>query len=311
MKAAFVFSGQGAQYPGMFRDLYEQNEDARRVFDAASQALGRDLGALCFSGTAEDLNLTHNTQPCVLTADLAAAAALMGKGIRPAAVAGFSLGEYAALTVAGVLSEADVFPLIQLRADAMQRAVPVGEGGMAAVVGRTVEEVRALCREIEDDFVAPANENSPLQTVVSGTASGIAKFTALAEARGVMAVPLKVSAPFHCRLMQPAAEELKAALVQCRFGAPTMPVYMNYTGEVLAKAEDTAEMLYRQAFHPVLWADTVRRMAEDGVSLFVECGPGKTLSGLIKRTVKGAKVLHVESMATLEKAVAEWEALKE
>lgn len=302
MKIAFVFSGQGAQYPSMFQDLYQANTHAKAVFDLADRTLGRGISWLCFEGTQEELNLTHNTQPCVLAADLAAGEALLGAGVRPAAAAGFSLGEYAALTLAGVLAKEDVFPLIQLRADAMQDAVPAGEGAMAAIVGLPSADVAVLCAQITDDYVIAANFNAPVQTVISGTAKGVAAASALAREAGAAVMPLKVSAPFHCELMKPAADALEKALAKLSFGTPSLPVYMNVTAAPLPSAEAAKELLFRQAYSPVQWVQTIRSMYDDGIDTFIECGPGKTLSGLVKKTLKGCdvRIMRVENRETLE-----------
>lgn len=304
MKIAFVFSGQGAQYPSMFQDLYQSDSGVKSVFDLADHSLGRGISTLCFEGTQEELNLTHNTQPCVLAADLAAGAALLGAGIRPDAVAGFSLGEYAALTVAGVIAKENVFPLIQLRADAMQKAVPAGEGAMAAVVGLSSDEVAALCERAEG-YVIAANFNSPVQTVISGAAAGVAAASTLAENAGAAVMPLKVSAPFHCELMRPAADALEKAFADVSFGTPAFPVYMNVTAARLPSADAARELLVRQAYSPVQWVQTIRNMYDDGIDTFIECGPGKTLSGLIKKTLKGceARIMRVENCKTLEETL--------
>lgn len=303
MKIAFVFSGQGAQYPGMFKDLYEESTEARGIMDEADKALKRKISKLCFEGTQQELNLTHNTQPCVLAADLAAGLTLIGNGIQPDAVAGFSLGEYAALTIAGVLEEKDVFPLIQARADFMQEAVPVNAGAMAAVMGKTGAQVEDLCSEIKDDYVIAANYNSPVQTVVSGTAQGVQKLLHLAQEKEIRAIPLAVSAPFHCRLMKPAAKQLKSYLAQITVKSPKVPVYMNYTAKPLVSQTEVKELLCNQACNPVLWEQTIKNMTADGIDTFIECGPGKTLCGLIKKTVKDVNVYRVENVKTLKETL--------
>lgn len=300
MKTAFLFSGQGAQYPGMFRDLYENSSDVREVFSLADESLGRSISKLCFEGTQEELNLTENTQPCVLAADMVAGRILKSHGIIPDAVAGFSLGEYAALECAGVLRQEDVFPLIQLRAEAMQRAVPIGEGAMAALVGISPEKAAVLCKEVTEEYVIPANYNSLVQTVISGTAAGVQAVIELADSKGIRALPLSVSAPFHCKLMAPAAEELGIRLRTVSMSDAKLPVYMNYTGKVLNKDQNVKDLLEKQACSPVQWVKTLQNMYEAGIDTFIECGPGRTLSGLVKKTLTGVNVLRVENLKTLE-----------
>ena len=299
MKIAFLFSGQGAQYPGMMKDLCEAEPAAAEVFAAADRALGRPVSELCFEGTQEDLNLTHNTQPTVLAADLAAAAVLKAHGIIPDAAAGFSLGEYAALSFAGVLGQEEAFKLIQIRADAMQEAVAPGEGAMAAFVGATAEQVEAICAKVTGGYVTAANYNSPVQTVVSGSAAGVDEACELAEAEGLRCVKLAVSAPFHCALMEPAAMRLKEEFKNIEFAAPQIPVYMNVNGSPAAGADEIPELLVQQAMSPVRWVETLRNMQEDGVDTFIECGPGKTLSGLVKKTLKDVRIFRVENIKTL------------
>lgn len=299
MRTAFLFSGQGAQYPGMMKDLYDTEPAARAVFDSADAALGRSISGLCFGGTQEELNLTHNTQPCMLAGDLAAARALESHGIKAEAAAGFSLGEYAALAYAGALPEEDVFRIIQIRADAMQEAVALGEGAMAAFVGASAEQVEEICSRVTRGYVTAANYNSPVQTVVSGTVSGVDEACAMAEAAGLRSVKLAVSAPFHCALMEPAAMRLKKEFGQITFSRPGIPVYMNVDGKALYDETFIAESLVRQAMSPVRWVQTLENMKADGIDTFIECGAGKTLSGLVKKTLKDVTVLRVENQKTL------------
>lgn len=299
MKTAFLFSGQGAQYPGMLKDLYDAEPKAREVFALADKVLGRSISGLCFEGTQEDLNLTHNTQPTVLAADLAAAAALKAHGILPDVVAGFSLGEYAALSFAGVIGQEEAFKLIQIRADAMQDAVAPEEGAMAAFVGATAEQVEAICAKVARGYVTAANYNSPVQTVVSGSAAGVDEACELAEAEGLRCVKLAVSAPFHCALMEPAALRLKEEFKTISFSEPEISVYMNVNGVPAAGAGDIPELLVRQAMSPVRWVETLQNMQKDGVDTFIECGPGKTLSGLVKKTLKDVRIFRVENIKTL------------
>ena len=299
MKIAFMFSGQGAQFPGMMKELCQAEPAAKAVFDAADAALGRGISALCFEGSQEELNLTHNTQPCVLAADLAAAAALRAHGVEPQGAAGFSLGEYAALAFAGAIPMDDVFPIIQYRADSMQDAVAPGVGAMAAMLGGSPEQVEAVCAAVTDGYVVVANYNCPTQTVISGEAAAVEQAIALAREQRIRGKLLAVSAPFHCALMEPAAKKLEALFAEKTFAAPSMPVYMNVDGAVNADPAAIPGLLVRQAMSPVRWVQTLRNMRSDGFDTFIECGPGRTLSGLAAKTLEDATILRVGDAETL------------
>ena len=303
MKIAFMFSGQGAQFPGMMKDLCDAEPAARAVFDSADRALGRGISALCFEGAQEALNLTHNTQPCVLAADLAAAAALTAHGIAPEGAAGFSLGEYAALAYAGSIPMDDVFELIQYRADSMQEAVAPGVGAMAAMLGGTPEQVEAVCAAVTEGYVVAANYNCPTQTVISGEAAAVAQAIALAKAQRIRGRQLAVSAPFHCALMEPAAKKLAARFAEKAFSAPAFPVYMNVDGAPCADAAALPGLLVRQAMSPVRWTRTLRNMRDDGFDTFIECGPGRTLSGLAAKTLEGVTLLRVGDVESLKETL--------
>ena len=284
----------------MMKDIYDAEQDTRKIFDTADTVLNRSITDLCFDGSQEELNLTHNTQPTVLAADLAASAALQAHNVKPSALAGFSLGEYAALTYAGVISLEDAFRLIQIRADAMQDAVAPGEGAMAAFVGATAQDVEELCANVKNGYVVAANYNSPVQTVVSGTAAGVNEACKLADEKGLRCVKLAVSAPFHCALMEPAAMRLKEEFKNVTFGTPSIPVYMNVHGMPLKDTSEVSELLVRQAMSPVQWVKTLENLYADGIDTFIECGPGKTLSGLVKKTLKGVNIYRVENKKTLD-----------
>lgn len=309
MKTAFIFSGQGSQYPGMFRDLHERSIAVQNVFAKADERLGRSISGLCFEGTMEELSITQNTQPCVLAADLAAAEALKEQDVCPQGVAGFSLGEYAAAVIAGVVDMDQVFPLIQSRADAMQEAVPVGTGTMAAVIGLKICEIETICRNVKGEYVAVANYNAPDQVAVSGTFQGVEEVSRQVKQTGGMSIPLKVSGPFHCELMKPAAKSLKEKLDAAGMKKPDIPMYFNFTGNV---ENDPEEMILKQLYSPVQWVRTIENMYRDGFDTFVECGPGRVLSGLVKKILKGEEVtvLHVEDRKTLENTCRKLEKLK-
>lgn len=304
MKIAFMFSGQGAQFPGMMKDLCEAEPAAREVFDTADRALGRSISGLCFEGTQEDLNLTHNTQPCVLAADLAAAMALRAHGVTCDGAAGFSLGEYAALAYAGSIPMDEVFEIIQYRADSMQDAVAPGKGAMAAMLGGTPEQVEAVCAAVTEGYVVAANYNCPTQTVISGETAAVDQAIALAREIRIRGKKLAVSAPFHCALMEPAAKKLETLFSEKHFEAPAIPVYMNVDAAVNTDADSIPGLLVSQAMSPVHWAQTLRNMQADGFDTFIECGPGRTLSGLAAKTLEGATILRVGDEQTLSETLA-------
>jgi len=303
MRIAFMFSGQGAQFPGMMKDLYAAESAAKAVFDAADAALGRGISDLCFEGTQDELNLTHNTQPCVLAADLAAAMALRDHGVEPEGAAGFSLGEYAALAFAGAVGMQDVFEIIQHRADAMQDAVAPGRGAMAAMMGGDPEKIEAICAAVTDGYVVAANYNSPAQTVISGEAAAVDQALALAREQRIRGKKLAVSAPFHCALMEPAARSLEALFATRRFDAPNIPVYMNVDAAANTDAAAIPALLVRQSMSPVRWMQTLINMQADGFDTFIECGPGKTLTGLASRTLKDATILRVGDAQSLRETL--------
>ncbi len=301
-KIAFLFSGQGAQVPGMMKDIVDESNAAKEVFDTADKALGRSISELTFNGAQEELNLTHNTQPCMLTAEIAAFKALIEKGIKPDVVAGFSLGEYAALVAAGVLSTEDALKIIQIRADAMQEAVPVGKGAMAAVTKQDAETVNALCDEV-DGYVIPVNYNCPGQIVVSGENDAVDKLIEIAKGRKIRTVKLAVSAPFHCALMAPASEKLAEAFKTITVNKPALPCYSNVDAKPYAEDADVAEQLCTQVKSPVLWEQTLRNMADDGVDIFVEVGPGTTLRKFVSKTLGEVKIFSVNSLEGLNTCI--------
>jgi [acyl-carrier-protein] S-malonyltransferase len=288
---AFVFPGQGSQAVGML-DAWGDHPVVRQTIQEASDALGEDLGRLIHEGPKESLALTTNTQPVMLLAGVAAYRAWRAEGgAVPAAVAGHSLGEYSALVAAGVLTLAQAVPLVRLRAQAMQEAVPVGQGAMAAILGLDAARVVEGCAQATASFgagsaevVEAVNFNDPAQTVIAGSKAGVDKACEVLKSLGAKrALPLPVSAPFHSSLMKPAAERLKARLAETALSAPQIPVVNNIDVAVQTDADAIRDALYRQAFGPVRWVECVAALKARGVSLLVECGPGKVLSGMVKR----------------------------
>lgn len=279
----------------MGKAFADEFPEARAVFDEADRALGEPLSDLIFTGPVERLTLTENTQPAILTASIAAFRALEARGCRPAVVAGHSLGEYSAHVAAGTLDFADAVRLVRNRGRYMQEAVPVGTGAMAAVVGLDPARVEQACRDAaEGEIVSPANLNSPAQVVIAGAAAAVARASARAKALGARAViPLQVSAPFHCALMQPAQDRLAPELRALRVRTPKVPVIANVDAEPKRDGASAIDALIRQVSAPVRWDDSMRRLVADGVNVFVEVGPGTVLSGLAKKTARHATILHV------------------
>ena len=289
----------------MGRGFHDTSPPARRVFEEASDALGLDLARLCFEGPDEALQLTTNTQPAVLAVSVAAVRVLAERGLEPSIVAGHSLGEYSALVAAGALGLGDAVRVVRRRGEFMQAAVPVGAGAMAAIVGVELPAVEAICREAAvDEVVEVANINSPVQVVVAGHRAAVERAVALAAGRGgKRSVQLPVSAPFHCRLMQPAAERLVGVLDGIAVEPPKLPVVRNVDAGLTTRADEVRPFLVRQVTAPVRWADCVTRMAAEGASVFLEVGPGRVLTGLLKRIDGALRGFAVEDPAALEKAV--------
>jgi len=300
---AFVFPGQGSQAVGML-DAWGDHAAVRQTLAEASEALGSDIGRLIHDGPKETLDLTTNTQPVMLTAAIACYRAWVAEtNLVPAVLAGHSLGEYSALVAAGALSLADALPLVRFRAQAMQEAVPVGVGAMAAILGLEAAVVREVCAEVAavaGEAVEAANYNDPKQTVIAGTKAGVDKACEALKARGAKrALPLAVSAPFHSSLMKPAAEQLKERLAGVRLAPPAIPVVNNIDVAVQHEPDAIREALYRQAFGPVRWVEVVQAMRARGATHLFECGPGKVLAGLAKRIDAELVVGNVLDPATL------------
>ncbi len=301
---AFVFPGQGSQSVGML-DAWGDHPAVRQTLDEASAALGEDVAALIHEGPKERLDLTTNTQPVMLTAGIACYRAWLAEtGLAPAVVAGHSLGEYSALVAAGALTLADALPLVRFRAQAMQDAVPVGEGAMAAILGIDAQAVRDGCSAVaisSGEVVEAVNFNDPKQTVIAGSKAGVEQaIVALKAAGAKRALVLPVSAPFHSSLMKPAADQLKVRLIETHVAAPSIPVLNNVDVRRETDAQLIRDALYRQAFAPVRWVEIVRAIRAQGITHIFECGPGKALSGMVKRIDADAvtgTVLDPETLA--------------
>lgn len=304
-KTSFLFPGQGSQYAGMGKDLAENFSIARHTFEEADEALGFKLSDLCFNGPEEDLKLTFNTQPAILTASIAALRVVQQEaGLQADCVAGHSLGEYSALVCGGALTLADAVRTVRSRGTFMQEAVPVGVGAMAAMLSIESEELAAICAEAaQGEVVAPANFNSPGQIVIAGHATAVNRTIELAKAKGFRkAMLLPVSAPFHCALMQPAADRLKEVLDCVTIHPLTLPVVTNVEATANQDAGRVRELLVAQVCAPVRWEQSVHAMINQGVSRFVEIGPGKVLTGLVKRINKEMTLVNIEDTAGVKAA---------
>lgn len=305
MSIACVFPGQGSQYVGMGKEICDHHPIARKIFSEASEAIGTDLLHLCFYGPAEELNKTHRTQPCILTLSIAIYSVITEKKILPAVVAGHSLGEYSALVAAGVLSLSDAVRIAEKRGLLMQEAVPEGSGLMAAIIGIEREKVSDICSSVKSGYVAPANYNCPGQIVIAGEREAVTEALELSKDAGAKrVVPLAVSVPSHCRLMDAASRRLSDLLDPIPFNNPLIPVVANVDARFLTVGAEIKSSLVRQLSNPLLWEDSVRNIIDSGVTLFLEVGPGKVLSGLIKRIDDSVTILHVEDMKSLDKTLS-------
>ena len=305
MKIAFIYPGQGAQYAGMGKEIYEKYEEAKEIFERADEALGFSISKLCFEGPEEELMKTENTQPAILTVSVALTRVLQKRGVKPDVTAGLSLGEYSSLVLAEALDFEDAVRLVKKRGKYMQEVVPEGVGTMAAILGLPNEEVEEICRiASEVGVVEPANYNCPGQLVVSGEVKAVERAVELAKERGAKkAVVLAVSAPFHCSMLKEAGELLAKELDKVEIKDLKVPVISNVTADYVQK-DKVKELLIKQVSHPVLWEQSVRKMIEDGVDTFIEIGPGKTLSGFVKKIDRSKTVLNFEDEESLMKALS-------
>jgi [acyl-carrier-protein] S-malonyltransferase len=307
-KWAFLFPGQGSQYPGMGKDLAENFPAASKVFEEVDDALGFSISQLCFEGPPETLQLTENTQPAILTVSIAALRALEAEGVpKPDYVAGHSLGEYSALVAAGAVSLADAARTVRARGRYMQEAVPAGQGAMAAVLGASVETIEQACAAAgENQVCAPANINSPGQVVIAGDVAAVDRaIEILKQAGAKRVVKLNVSAPFHCALMMPAQERLAADLSELSLDELSIPLISNVDAIAISKAADARNSLIRQVSSPVRWLESMQLLLGSGVESFIEVGPGKVLSGLLRQINREARCLNVEDSAGVAAARAE------
>ncbi|MEP7271950.1 MAG: ACP S-malonyltransferase [Acidobacteriota bacterium] len=311
-KIAFIFPGQGSQHAGMGRDLARQFGEARAVFAEADATLGAGLAQLCFEGPEEELQLTANTQPALVATSVAAWRVLSANGVSPDFVAGHSLGEYSALVAAGSLDLGDVVRLVRLRGELMQQAVPVGMGAMAAILGMEAADVAQACVDVSlQEVCSPANFNTPTQTVIAGNAAAVERAMALCKERGARkAILLKVSAPFHCALMQPAQDGLEAPLLQTAFRDLTAPLVNNVAAAIVSNGAQARDGLIRQMTAAVQWTGVISTLLAAGVTTFIEVGPKKVLSGLVKAIAREATLFNVEDSGSLELTLEGLQSLK-
>lgn len=306
MKTVFMFSGQGAQYAGMGKDLYEHYAVAKDIFDRADEVLGYSIKEICFGDEAK-LGETEFAQPAILTMSIAAMKVLEEEGVRADMTAGLSLGEYSAYVASGAMDFEEAVALVQKRGKFMAEAVPSGEGAMYAVIGLDTALVEEACAEATAEgmgLAIPANYNAPGQIVIAGKTEAVARAAELAKEKGAkMAVKLKVSGPFHTELLQPAADKLGPELQKMHISPMKIPVYTNVNAEVVPSEKDIIPILTKQICQPVRWETIVRNMAAQGADAFIELGPGKTLNGFVKRTIKGVVNVNVEDTSSLQKTI--------
>lgn len=301
-RTAFIFPGQGSQYIGMGKDLYENFKVAKEIFEEANDTLQFPISKICFEGPDESLKLTENTQPAILTVSIAALKVFeQEKGIAPELTAGHSLGEYSALIASGALSFRDSVRIVRLRGKFMQEAVPVGEGAMAAVLGMSREEVEKICHDVSlGEVIAPANYNCPGQITISGHTRAVERAIEMVKKAGKKAVLLPVSAPFHCPLMKPAAERLANALEDIPVKELNIPVVTNVEAEINRSKERVKPLLVLQVSSPVRWEESMRKMIKEGIERVIEIGPGKVLTGLMKRIDQNIETVNIEDVKSIQ-----------
>jgi [acyl-carrier-protein] S-malonyltransferase len=306
-KTAFIFPGQGAQYIGMGKQIAADYHEASEIFDQASEALGIDMRKMIFESDDETLKITENTQPAIVTASIACLQPLLAVGIKPDFTAGLSLGEYSAHVASGTMDFKTAVSLVRKRGKFMQEAVPIGDGTMAAIIGLSTEDVEDCCeRATVAGIVEPANYNCPGQISIAGEVKAVEKAMELCLEKGAKrAIQLAVSAPFHCSMLRPAGELLAVELQNVNFSEFKTPLVANVSGKVVKSSADIKETLIRQVSSPVLWEASVRFMLEQGVDTFVEIGPGKVLSGFVKKISKDARTFNIEDLASLQKTIGE------
>ncbi|TYS25435.1 ACP S-malonyltransferase [Bacillus subtilis] len=305
-KIAFLFPGQGSQFIGMGKELYEQVPAAKRLFDEADETLETKLSSLIFEGDAEELTLTYNAQPALLTTSIAVLEKFKESGITPDFTAGHSLGEYSALVASGALSFKDAVYTVRKRGEFMNEAVPAGEGAMAAILGMDAEALKQVTDKVTEEghLVQLANLNCPGQIVISGTAKGVELASEQAKENGAKrAIPLEVSGPFHSELMKPAAEKLKEVLDSCEVKDADVPVISNVSADVMSDKTDIKEKLIEQLYSPVRFEESINKLIAEGVTTFIEIGPGKVLSGLVKKVNRRLKTIAVSDPETIELAI--------
>ncbi|MGO9612911.1 MAG: ACP S-malonyltransferase [Dissulfurispiraceae bacterium] len=305
MGICFVFPGQGSQYVGMLKDLHYHYDEVKRLYHDASEKIGYDMATLTFNGPKEELNRTYKTQPCLLVASIAVFTVLAKHGVIPSAVVGHSLGEYAALVAARAISFLDAVAITEARGKIMQEAVPEGQGLMAAILGLERKSIDDLCKSVTTGYVAVANYNCPGQIVVSGDRIAVEEAMKKAEDLGARrVVSLNVSIPSHCALMEKAGEIFEEVLKGCAIKNAQIPFVNNHEARFVSEADEIRKSLVKQLSEPVLWEDCINTIASSKVDTFIEVGPGKVLSGLIKRIDRSSRVLNVDSVETLNKTLA-------